>query len=163
MQLKNTIEKLKQITALTIPISNTARGEQIHQTFRNNLTNQLKEALYEDCAEGLTENDSGIIPYLTREGVILELPNSSVADNTDPDLCNGAISIELAFTFKSLDFDAQIAADEYEFQLKQKAKKSEEDKRKKEEKIARDKAARAAREFKRLKAAEAMLKFDEED
>lgn len=164
MKLDKTQEVLKEITKLEIPISNTTHGEQIQQTYRNNLTKRLKEALYEDCkALFPPDNTDGILPYLVKEGVILEVPNVSIADNTDPNLCNGAISIEWGFTIKSLEYDAGMAAEELEFLATQKAKKAEEAERKKQEKIKRDKEAREAREFKRLKLAEAMAKLEREE
>ena len=124
MALKNTLEFLERITQFDIPISNTTRGEQIHQTYRNKLTVQLKEALYQDCVKMFENNELGIIPYLTKEGVILEIPNVSIADNTDPNTCNGAISLEWSFTFKNLEYDAQTFSDEYEFTLVKKAKEN---------------------------------------
>ena len=163
MHLPRTKAFLTHIQSLDIPISNTTRGEQIHQTYRNQLTTDLKMALYEDLMEALAEDNDGILPYLVKEGVILEIPNASIADNTDPDLCSGAISIEWSFTFKGLDFFAPEAAADYEFQMEQNRKKAEEAAKKREEKKKRDETARAARAEKRRKLVEAALYGEEED
>lgn len=163
MHLPRVKELLTKIQALDIPISNTTRGEQIHQTYRNQLTAELRTALYEDLMDSLRDDSDGILPYLIKEGVILEIPNASVADNTDPDVCNGAISIEMSFTFKGLDFDAPEAAAEFDFLQQKKRREAEEAAKKKEEKIRRDEAARAARAAKRKRLVEAALYSEEED
>jgi len=162
MHLPRTKSMLEKIQGLDIPISNTTRGEQIHQTFRNQLTAELRNTLYEDLMESFADDTTGILPYLIKEGVILEIPNASVADNTDPDLCNGAISIEMSFTFKGLDFDAPEAAAEFDFLQEKKRRDAEEAAKKKEEKTRRDEAARAARAAKRRRVVEAAL-YGKED
>ena len=159
MQLKNTQSFLEKMISLDIPISNTTRGEQIQQTFRNNLTNQLKEVLFEDCLASFPfDNESGIIAYRTKEGVILEVPNSSVADNITNEYGSGAISIELKFTIKGLEYNAEEMAEDYDASIREKQVKLAETERKKAEKIKRDRAAREAREAKRAKLAEAALR-----
>ena len=162
MHLPRTKTLLAHIQSLDIPISNTSRGEQIHQTFRNQLTAELRTALYEDLMESFQDDSNGILPYLIKEGVILEIPNSSVADNTDPDTCNGAISIEMSFTFKGLDYDAPEAAAEYDFLQQKKRRDAEEAAKKKEEKIRRDEAARAERIAKRRRLVENALRREED-
>jgi hypothetical protein len=163
MKLKHTRAFLEKLQVLDIPISNTTRGETIQQTYRNKLTAQLKEALFKDCQASFEGEDGmSIIPFLTKDGVILDVPNSSIADNADPNFCNGSISIEWSFTIKGLEFDGAEAAREYEFSLEQAKKKAEEAEAKKQAKIERDKAARAERERKRAKAIEAAMLVDED-
>ena len=163
MELKHTLKMLQRIMELEIPVSNTTRGEQIQQTYRNNLTTKLKEALFKDCSEAFNnEETTGIIPYLTKEGVVLELPNESVADNTDPNMCNGAISIEFSFAIKSLEYDATEASKEYDFAREQARKRAEETEAKKQAKIAKDKAARAERERKRMRAIQAAMAAEDD-
>ena len=154
MKLTRTKELLEKIMTLEIPISNTSKGKQVHQTYRNNLTAKLNEALYEDCAESLL-GDSDILPYLVKGGVILEVPNVGIADSLDKnDLGSGAISIELSITIKSLETDANELANEYDFKKQldiQKAEKKEKDKL---AKIERDKKARELKERKKNKMLE---------
>lgn len=162
MQLENTQKFLEKMITMDMPISNTTRGEQIQQTFRNNLTNQLKEMLFEDCLKSFPfDSKNGIIAYRTKEGVVLEVPNSSIADNITNEYGSGAISIELKFTIKGLEYNAEEMAEEYDANMRAKAIKAAEDERKKAEKIKKDKAAREAREAKRARIAEAALREEE--
>ena len=164
LNLKNTVALLERMQNLDIPISNTTRGETIQQTYRNKLTAQLKEALFKDCQACFEEGDGmSIIPFLTKEGVVLDVPNISVTDNADPNYCNGSISIEWSFTIKGLEFDGAEAAREYQFSLEQTKKRNEEAEAKKQAKIEKDKAARAERDRKRAKAIEAAMLATEED
>ena len=164
MQLTQVENLLNEIMEMEIPISNTTRGETIHQTFRNKLTKQLKEALFEDCMASFPATDSeSIIPYLTKDGVILELPNASVADGMTNDIGSGAISIEVKFTIKGLEYNAADESEDYDLKLLQKQREEEEREKKKADKIARDRKAREARELKRTKMLEAATRFTEED
>lgn len=164
MKLTQTEKMLNKIMEMEIPISNTTRGEQIHQTFRNKLTAQLREALFEDCLVSFsTQANEGIVPYLVKDGVILELPNASVADGITNELGSGAISIEMKFTIKGLEYNAADESEDYEVHLVDKARRAEETEKKKADKIARDRKAREARELKRAKMLEAAARFTEED
>ena len=164
MQLKNLSKLLSDIQKLDVPISNTTRGEAIHQTYRNTLTKRLHDALFKDCQDAFdSDESSGILPFLTREGIILDVPNEYVADNTDPNMCNGSISIVWSFTIKGLEYDGAEAAREYEFDLEQARKKAEETERKKQAKIEHDRKAREEREAKRARLVQqAMLEDDDE-
>ena len=162
MQLTKTKELLNSICDMEMPISNTMKGKQIHQTFRNNLTARIKSAFYEDCMQAMANDEEGIFPYLTREGVIIEIPNSSVADCLDAnDLGSGAISLEVKFAIKGLDCDANELADEYSFKLAQDAAKAEKAEREKQAKIERDRKTREMREKKRQRLEDA-VKYGEE-
>lgn len=161
MKLTKTRELLEQIMKLDIPISNTTKGKQVHQTYRNNLTAKLTEMLYEDCANSLLgEND--IIPYLTKNAVILEIPNPVIADSLDKDdLGSGALSIELGFTIKNLETDASELADEYEFKKQLDAQKAEKKEKEKLAKMERDKKARELKERKKNQMAEMVASITE--
>lgn len=161
MKLTKTKELLDKICEMEIPISDTLKGKLVHQTFRNKLTTQLKETLYEDFAESLL-TEGTILPYLTKDGVILELPNDTVADNISPDdLGSGAISIEFSVTIKSLDTDANELAEEYNFVKQQAAEKARKAEKDKQAKIERDRKAREFKERKKAKLEEAMEAFEE--
>lgn len=160
MLLKRTKEFLEKICNMEMPLSNTVRGEQIHQTHRNKLTAELKEALYEDCKECFPiDNTAGILPYITKDGVIFELPNISVADNTPNDY-TGAISIECKFTFKGLEFSAPEAEEEYRFTQKQAIEKKKKAELEKAISIKKQQEAKKARELKRAKLMEIVLSED---
>lgn len=164
MKLTQVKEMLNEIMEMEIPISNTTRGEQIQQTFRNKLTARLKEALFEDCLVSFsTESADGVVPYLTKDGVILELPNDSVADGITNEIGSGAISIEMKFTIKGLEYNAADESEDYDLHLMEKERKAKEAEKKKADKIARDRKAREARELKRARMLEAATKFTEEE
>lgn len=161
MQLTKTKELLDKIMEMQIPISDTMKGKLVHQTFRNKLTLQLKEALYEDFSNTLL-SEGTILPYLTKEGVIVEVPNASVADNITPDdLGSGAISIEFSVTIKSLDTDANELAEEYNFKKRSDAAKAEKAAKEKQAKIERDRKIREARDKKRAKLEELVNQIGE--
>jgi hypothetical protein len=125
MQLKEFTNLLLDMQEMEMPISDTTKGKQVQQTFRNNLTSKLLEALYKDCEQSFL-GETDIIPYLIKGGVILEVPNASVADSLgENDLGSGALSIELNVTIKNLDTDAQELADDYAFKLEQATLNSE--------------------------------------
>ena len=164
MQLTQVENLLNEIMEMEIPISNTSRGEAIHQTFRNKLTKQLREALFEDCMASFPATDNqAVLPYLTKDGVILELPNTSVADNMSNEFGSGAISIEMNFTIKGLEYNAADESEDYDLKVLQKQREEEEREKKKADKIARDRKAREARELKRAKMLEAAARFMEEE
>lgn len=162
MQLKRVKAMLENLMELEVPVSNTTRGEQIQQTYRNKFTAKLKEALFEDCKETLGE-ESEIVPFLTKDGVILEVPNASIADNMENDIGSGAISIEMSFTIKGLEYNASDESDNYALDLEEKAAKKKENEKKKADKIARDRKAREEREAKRARLAEAAMRTIERD
>lgn len=154
MQLTQVKELLTELMDLEVPISNTTRGEQIQQTYRNKFTAKLREALFEDCKASFPEG-SDIIPFITKDGVILEVPNDSIADNMENDIGSGAISIEMSFTIKGLEYNASDESDNYALDLEEKAAKKKDAEKKKAEKIARDRKAREEREAKRARLATA--------
>lgn len=162
MKLDNVKNFLMQLSAKDIPISNTSKGEQIHQTYRNQLTAQLKDALFEDCLVNFPfDDENGIFPYRVKEGVILEVPNASIADKITNEYGSGAISVELKFTVKDLDYNAEEMAEDYDCDVRRKASAAAEREKKKSEQIKRSQAARAAREAKRAKLIATALRQEE--
>ena len=157
MKLENVMKLLNELKELEIPISNTTRGEQIQQTYRNKFTARLREALFEDALATLPVTDSGndVVPFLTKDGVILEVPNESIANGITNDLGSGAISIEMKFTIKGLEYNAADESEDYEISVEEKRQKALDAEKKKADKIARDRKAREEREAKRARIAEA--------
>lgn len=142
MKLTRVKNLLNEISQMELPISDTLKGKLVHQTTRNNLTNQLKEALYEDFAEELLQ-DGEIIPYLIKEGVILEVPNASVANAIGPnDMGSGALSIEFGIAIKGLDVDANELASEFDFKKQLDAQKKAQTEKIKAAQIEKSKVAR---------------------
>lgn len=156
MQLKEFTDLLLDIQEMEMPISETTKGKQVQQTFRNNLTNKLLEALYKDCEQNFL-GDTDIIPYLIKGGVILEVPNASVADSLgENDLGSGALSIELNVTIKNLDADAKELADDYAFKLEVDRQKKEKAEKDKQIQIEKTRQLRALKQRKHDKLAEAI-------
>lgn len=154
MQLTKTKELLDKIISMDIPVSDTLKGKLVQQTFRNKLTTQLKETLYVDLADYLL-SDGTILPYLTKEGVIIEVPNESIADSMGPnDLGSGALSIEFSITIKSLDTDANELAEDYSIKKRNDAAKAEKAAKEKQAKIERDRKMRELKERKKAKLEE---------
>ena len=152
MKIEKTYQLLQEIQKMDMPISNTIKGKQIHQTFRNNLTAKIKQMFYEDCMQSMANGDEGIFPYLAKDGVIIEIPNASVVDCLEADdLGSGAISLEIKFAIKNLDCDANELADEYSFKLAQDAERAAKAEKDKQAKIERDRKNRELREKKKQK------------
>ena len=152
MQLTRVKALLEDLMELEVPISNTTRGEQIQQTYRNKFTAKLREALFEDCKESFADGND-IMPFITKDGVILEVPNETVANNMENDIGSGAISIEMSFTIKGLEYNASDESDNYALDLEEKAAKKRAEEKKKADKIAKDRKAREEREAKRARIA----------
>lgn len=145
MKLTNFENLIYEISKMELPISNTLKGKLIHQTFRNKLTSQLKEALYTDCAEDLLEKGE-VIPYLVKEGIILEIPNESIANALGPhDLGSGALSIEISVAIKGLDTDAATIADNFNFEKEIKAQNEEKRAKERKKEFEKKQAIREAK------------------
>ena len=161
MTLNEFTKLLFDMQEMEMPISDTTKGKQVQQTYRNNLTAKLIEALYKDCEQSFL-GETDIIPYLIKGGVILEVPNSGVADSLgENDLGSGALSIELNVTIKSLETDAQELADDYSFKLEKDRQRKEKDEREKQLKIEKTKKMRELKEKQRIKLNEAIAAIKE--
>lgn len=161
MELKEFTNLLLEMQEMEMPISDTTKGKQVQQTYRNNLTAKLLEALYKDCEQGFL-GETDIIPYLIKGGVILEVPNSSVADSlTANDLGSGALSIELNVTIKSLETDAQELADDYAFKLEADKQKKEKAEKEKQIQIEKTRKMRELKQRQKAKLSEAIAAIKE--
>ena len=143
----NVSEVLENLKSKTIKISQTKSGECIHQTMRNGIGAELRAALFEDLAKifPLSDNADDIVAYLTEDGVVLEVPNGSVKDNITNVDGSGAITLEIGFTVKSLEYNAQDKSEAYKVDLAEKEAKAKETAEKKAKKIAKDEADRKAK------------------
>ena len=143
----NTSTALNSLKGVTVKVSQTKNGEAIHQTMRNKIGAVLREALYNDLKEifPLSENPEDIVVYLTADGIILEVPNESVKDTITNPNGSGAISLEIGFTVKSLEYNAQDMSEAYAVEVAEKEAKRKADEEKKAKKIATDKANREAK------------------
>lgn len=157
MKIEKTYQLLREVQDMEIPTSNTIKGKQVHQTFRNALTTKIKQAFYADCMQELTDDEGGLFPYLTKDGVIIEIPNASIADALDAeDLGSGALSLEIKFAIKNLECDANELADEYNFKLAQEAERAAKNERDKQIRIERERKSREMREKKKTKLYESV-------
>ena len=147
----NTATALNALKGSTIKISQTKNGEAIHQTQRNKIGAILREALFADLASifPISNNAEDIVVYLTADGIILEVPNESVKDTITNPNGSGAISLEIGFTVKNLEYNAQDSSEAYAVTLAEKAAKEKADAEKKAKKIAKDEADRKAKKDKR--------------
>jgi hypothetical protein len=145
MNFTNTNTALSALKGADIKISQTKNGEAIHQTTRNKIGAILRNALFADLKEifPVTDNAEDIVCYLTADGIILEVPNESVKDGVTNPNGSGAISLEIGFTVKSLEYNARDMSDAYAVDLAEKEAKKREADEKKAKKIAKDTATRA--------------------
>lgn len=147
MNFTNTNTALNALKSTVIKVSQTKNGEAIHQTMRNKIGSVLREALFTDLKEifPLSENADDIVCYFTADGIILEVPNSSVKDTITNPNGSGAISLEIGFTVKSLEYNAQDMSEAYEVEMAEKEAKKKAEAEKKAKKIAKDEANRKAK------------------
>lgn len=147
----NTNTALNALKGTAVKVSQTKNGEAIHQTMRNKIGAVLREALFADLKEVFpySENAEDIVAYLTADGIILEIPNESVKDTITNPNGSGAISLEIDFTVKSLEYNAQDSSEAYAVTLAEKEAKAKADAEKKAKKIAKDTADRKAKAEKR--------------
>ena len=143
----NTQNALNSIKGITVKVSQTKNGEAIHQTMRNKIGSVLREALYADLKNifPMSDNSEDIVAYLTADGIILEVPNESVKDTITNVNGSGAISLEIGFTVKSLEYNAQDMSEAYAIDVAEKEAKRKATEEKKAKKIATDKANREAK------------------
>lgn len=141
----NTLTALNELKEVEVKISQTKTGEAIHQTQRNKIGATMRAALLADLVKvfPISENPEDIVVYNTAEGIIFEIPNASVRDNITNANGSGAISLEIGFTVKSLEYNAKDNSEAYEVTLAEKAAKKAEAEAKKAKKIEADKKARA--------------------
>ena len=141
----NTLTALNALKGSEIKISQTKNGEAIHQTQRNKIGAVLRNALFTDLSAifPVSDNADDIVVYLTADGIILEVPNESVRDNITSVNGSGALSLEIGFTVKSLEYHAKDESDAYAVKLANKEAEAKEAAEKKAKKIAKDSAARA--------------------
>ena len=140
----NTTTALNALKNSAIKISQTKNGEAIHQTQRNKIGSILRNALFADLKEifPLSDNADDIVCYFTADGIILEVPNASVNDTITNPNGSGAISLEIGFTVKNLEYNARDMSEAYAVEVAEKEAKAKEAAEKKAKKIAKDTAMR---------------------
>lgn len=140
------VNTLNEIAETNYKVTLAKNGtENIHQTQRNGIGAQLKQALYESLSELLVDgNDPNTLGvFFTSEGVIVEVPNSSIADNVTNEEGSGAISLLFSVQVKSLNYNAADSSESYQVEVAEKMAKKLAAEEKKKTKIAKDSAARA--------------------
>lgn len=143
--LTNTLNALNEIKSQVVKISNTKNGECIHQTQRNKIGAMLRQALVEDFTKifPLSDDSEAIVAYLTADGLVLEIPNASIKDNITNVSGSGAITVELGFAVKNLEYNAQDESEAYKVKVAEKEAKAKTEAEKKAKRIEADKKARA--------------------
>ena len=142
---------LEEIKSKTFKVTQTTKNgelvETIHQTERNGIKTLLREALCSDIMEHFpkSNNSEDIVAYYTADGIVLEIPNLSIADKIANVDGSGAISVVLDLSISSLNYNAGDLAEVYEEKLAEKRAKKEKEAEKKAKKVALDKASREAR------------------
>lgn len=147
IKLTNTATALEALKEVAIKVSQTQKGDCIHQTQRNKILAQLRDALFADVSTAFppSANAQDIVAYYTDDGIILEIPNESVCDSLTSVDGSGAISVEIGFTIKSLEYNAKDEAEAHAVKVAEKEAKAKADAEKKAKKMAKDKANREAK------------------
>ena len=138
--MQNLVKLIDEIKTRPLTITTTAKGEQVQQTQRNKLKAELMAAIMADI-KAVYE-----YVYPSSEGILIEIANDSVADNLTSEEGSGAITVALDLKIKNLDSNAQQDSEAYMQDIAEKEAKKKADAEKKAAKIARDKAARAAKQ-----------------
>jgi len=119
-------------------ITTTAKGvEQLQQTQRNTLKAELVKALFDDLKANYPYT------YRVKDGVMLEIENSSIADKITNESGSGAISITIDIKVNDLETNAEHESESYAVEIAEKVAKKEKTEKAKAEKTARDKKERA--------------------
>lgn len=144
---KDFANQLVDIANMDWDVSESRGYPVLQQTKRNAVKQELLEGLQNTFANMLdSENNHIANIYLTDEGVAIEVENESVGKKVEDG--NGMITMVVDIKFKSLDYDAMVAADSYAEEKAQKAEAKAAKAEAKAKKVAADKAKRAAKENK---------------
>lgn len=144
---KDFANQLVDVANMDWDVSESRGYPVLQQTKRNAVKQELLEGLQNTFANMLdSENNHIANIYLTDEGVAIEVENGSVGKKVEDG--NGMITMVVDIKFKSLDYDAMVAADSYAEEKAQKAEAKAAKAEAKAKKVAADKAKRAAKENK---------------
>lgn len=124
------------VQALPLRITNGQKGITIQQTDRNNLNKAITDFLYDHFKDGYE------FVYRSKDGVLLEFANNSIADNLDTNVGSGAITVVLSVKINGLETIATDEEENYKMELQEKAIKAEKKAKAKASKIAQDKKDR---------------------
>lgn len=139
--MKNLTALFQDIENRTFRVTTTASGkEKLQQTERNGLRAELMDKLLADLAE------SGYRVARGKDGVLVEIPNGSVADGVSRNsIGSGAITLAFEVKVKDLDSELEYLADEYTEHQEEQARKEAERKAKAQRKRERDEQLRASK------------------
>lgn len=138
--MQNLVKLFEQIKTMPLRITESTKGNQIQQTERNALKQQILAAIFADAKENYE------FSYRSEDGILFEVENDAIADKLDSETGSGAITIALDVKILGLDHNAVDDANEYEELVAIKNGKKAEREKKKAAKIERDKKRREAKE-----------------
>lgn len=131
--LKNLISEIK---GKQFKITKSSKGEMLQQTQRNELKHALLQALLQDLASEID------FVGLSADGIMVEIPNDSIADNIENESGSGAITCTIDIKINGLEFNFDEERKNYEIDQKEKADKKAKNEKAKAEKIAQAKKER---------------------
>lgn len=146
--LTNFMQALNEVKQGVFRITQMSNGkEAIQQTERNKLKTDLTTALNADinAIYPKTENGNDIVSYFIDGDIVLEVPNESIADKVTNIDGSGAISISISVKVNGLEYNAEVASEDYLAKVAEKEAKKRAEAEKKAKKIAKDKAMREAK------------------
>jgi hypothetical protein len=131
------MELIVELKTRDFKITKTTKGiEQLQQTQRNNLKAELVATLLADIKSQYE------YAYRTKDGIMLEIANDSIANGITNENGSGAITITLDIKVNDLETNAENDSQDYEIAMSEKADKKAKADKVKADKIERDKARR---------------------
>jgi hypothetical protein len=138
--MENFTKLMKDVEERKFLVTNGGKGEQVQQTQRNALKQEILAALFADLKEAY--------PYIYHSdgdrttGVLIEIANPTIANQVTNEEGSGAITVSLDVKILGLENNAELAEEMYQENLVIAEREKREKEAKKAAKIARDEAER---------------------
>lgn len=130
--MDNLLKLINDIVDRDFTITKSSTTEQLQQTQRNALKQELLQAIFNDIASKYD------FVFKAKEGILFEIANNKVADTIENEEGSGAITICIDVKVKDLNTNAEFLADSYNLDKQNKALKAEKKAEAKAKKIADD-------------------------
>ena len=146
---------MKEVEERKFLVTNGGKGEQVQQTQRNALKQEILAALFADLKKSY--------PYIYHSdgdrttGVLIEIANPTIANQVTNEEGSGAITVSLDVKILGLENNAELAEEMYQENLVIAEREKREKEAKKAAKIARDEAERKRKKAEADKRKAALL------
>jgi hypothetical protein len=153
--MENFTKLMKEVEERKFLVTNGGKGEQVQQTQRNALKQEILAALFADLKKSY--------PYIYHSdgdrttGVLIEIANPTIANQVTNEEGSGAITVSLDVKILGLENNAELAEEMYQENLVIAEREKREKEAKKAAKIARDEAERKRKKAEADKRKAALL------